>query len=167
MTKTTSSTTTSHVTPVKKATPGKSLMKNKLSHMQKSPGHHWINQVRHPCWQQRRCRQCCCPNQPRPQVQCNPTPPILCAVLTLLIYRTTPKKNRTLLTFAIPLMSRVNAWNTCLMQEISLSVKKANWRSFWTTSSLKIFKWLSLNWLPLLEVQLLQHFFQCPQRKWS
>ena len=76
-------------------------------------------------------------------------------------------KERTSLTFAILLMSRANAWNTCLMQEISLSVKKANWRSFLTTPSLKIFKWLSLNWLQLLEVQLLQHFFQCPQRKQS
>jgi hypothetical protein len=35
--KRTSSTTTSHVTPVKKATPGKSLIKNKLSHIGEGP----------------------------------------------------------------------------------------------------------------------------------
>jgi hypothetical protein len=37
MTKTTSSATTSHVTPVKKATPGKSLIKNKLSRIGEEP----------------------------------------------------------------------------------------------------------------------------------
>jgi hypothetical protein len=37
MTKTTSSATTSHVTPVKKATPGKSLIKNKLLRIGEEP----------------------------------------------------------------------------------------------------------------------------------
>jgi hypothetical protein len=37
MTKTTSSATTSHVTSVKKATPGKLLIKNKLSHIGEEP----------------------------------------------------------------------------------------------------------------------------------
>jgi hypothetical protein len=50
----------------------------------------------------------------------------LVPLLTLVIYWSTPRKNRTSLTFAIPLMSRANALSTYLMQVISLLVKKAN-----------------------------------------
>ncbi len=60
MTKMTSSATISYVTPVK-ATPGKLVIKNKLSsigELENSPGHHRINQVRRPCRQQQQWHRC-------------------------------------------------------------------------------------------------------------
>ncbi len=153
ITKTMSSGTTSHATPVKAKT-GKSIVKNKSFVLEKSPPwQHWSNQVQHPPWQrqqrlwshwiknqvrcpsrqhwqqQRHCRSCH-PSQPWLLVQSNPTRPILRALLTSVIYRSTPRKNHTSLTFAIPLMSRANALSNYLMQVISLLVKKANWPSF-------------------------------------
>jgi hypothetical protein len=149
MTKTTSSATTSHATQVK-ANTGKLVVKNKNLHIgeepsvtalkQSSPASVstattalliLLNQESSPASVSTASTATTtssifCPSQPQLLVQSNPTCLILSALLTLVIYRSTPRMNHTSLTFAIPLMSRANALSTYLMQVISLLVKKAN-----------------------------------------
>jgi hypothetical protein len=109
MTKMTSNLTTSHETPVK-STPGKSVIKNQHwcigdERIQTRLGGKPSNQSSPASVSTAMTALSCCHKQPRPslQVQHNSTPPILCALLTLLIYRaSTPRKSLTSLTFVIP-----------------------------------------------------------------
>ncbi len=168
MTKTTSSTTTSHATPVK-ANTSKLVVKNKILHIGEEPPMTALKQSSPASVLTATTASLILSNQESSPAsistastamtallisssqstmttsQSNSTRPILHALLTLVIYWSMPIKNCTSLTFAIPLMSRGNALSTYLMQVISLLVKKANRPSFLTTSRLKIFKWLSLN----------------------
>jgi hypothetical protein len=167
MTKTMSSATTSHAMPVK-AKIGKWVVKNKILHIEEEPPVTALKQSSLASVSTGTTVSLILLNQESSPasvltaltvttaswilssqstqllVQSNPTCPISRALLTLVIYRSTPRENHTSLTFAILLMSRANALSTYLMQVISLLVKKANGPSFLTTSRLKIFKWLSL-----------------------
>ncbi len=150
MMKTMSSATTSHATPVK-ANTGKSVIKNKILHIGKEPPVTALKQSSPTPVSTATTASSISSNQESSPTsiltastammassisssqltmttsskQSN-THPISRALLTLVIYRSTPRKSRTSLTFAIPLMSGANALSTYLMQVISLLVKKAN-----------------------------------------
>ncbi len=90
------------------------------------PWQHWSNQVERPSRQQQRCHQShwiknqvwrpsqqrqqqrrhhwsCHPSRPRLLVQSNPTRPILRTLLTMVIYRSMPKKEPYLIDFCNPI----------------------------------------------------------------